>query len=215
MNDFWSFGGNTCHATLWFRKDLQHQLKLTNTHLGFKYVRCHGILNDDMEVVLADGSFSFKRIIGSIQAILDLGMKPFIELSSMPASLASNEKGLTAYGFRSAPPNDWDRWQSMIHEMTLALKDAFGLEAMREWYFEVWNEPDIGFWSGTQQEYFKLYDLSAQAVKSVDAELKFGGPATARTNWIDEFLEHISKDSPDYTLAARRCDFIRYSCLSE
>jgi len=208
LNDFWSFGGNTCHAALWFRQDLQNQLKLVNRQLGFKYVRCHGILNDDMEVIHADGSFSFQRIIESIQAILDLGMKPFIELSSMPTALASNDKSLTAYCFRSAPPNDWGRWHRMIHEMTLALEAAFGLEEMRQWYFEVWNEPDIGFWSGTQAEYFKLYDLSAQAVKAVDPQLKFGGPATARTNWIDEFLEHLSKDSPDYTLSASRCDFI-------
>lgn len=208
LNDFWRFGGNTCHAALWFRKDLQRHLHLVNQDLGFRYVRCHGILNDDMDVVQGDGTFSFQRIIDSLQIILDLGMKPFIELSSMPTALASNEKGLTAYGFRSAPPNDWQRWYDLIHEMTLALQEAFGLEELRDWYFEVWNEPDIGFWSGTQAEYFKLYDLSAQAVKGVDPLLKFGGPATARTNWIDEFLEHIGRESNDYTLSASRCDFI-------
>lgn len=208
LNSIWSFGGNTCHAALWFRRDLQEQLKLIHTRLGFQYVRCHGILNDDMEVIQPDGTFSFERIIASLQAILDVGMKPFIELSSMPSALASNDHGLTAYGFRSAPPNDWERWHRMILEMTRALEAAFGLGEMRQWYFEVWNEPDIGFWSGTQAEYFKLYDLSAQAVKSVDPELKFGGPATARTNWMDEFLEHLAKDSPDYTLSASRCDFI-------
>jgi len=90
-----------------------------------------------------------------------------------------------------------------------ALVERFGIEELRTWYFEVWNEPDIAFWSGTMQEYFKLYDLAAQAVKEADPQLRLGGPATARTRWIDEFLAHVRKPSDDFTLnGVSRCDFI-------
>lgn len=208
LNSIWSLGGNTCHAPLWLRRDLQGHLRMTVRDLGFRYVRCHGILNDDMDVVRADGTFHFGRVIAALEAVRACGLRPFLELSSMPRAFASNDKRITEYEFRSAPPKDWKQWHALIHALTRALQAHFGQDELRQWYFEVWNEPDIAFWSGTQAEYFRLYDLSARAIKAVDPALRVGGPATARTNWIDEFLAHLTQPSPDYDLAVPRCDFI-------
>jgi xylan 1,4-beta-xylosidase len=91
----------------------------------------------------------------------------------------------------------------------LGLKERYGIKELSKWYFEVWNEPDIDYWTGTQAEYFKLYDLSAKAVKELDVRLRIGGPATSKTVWIDEFIAHVKKDSPDFGLnGVSRCDFI-------
>jgi len=58
---------------------------------------------------------------------------------------------------------------------------------VRSWYFEVWNEPNLGFWTGTQADYFKLYGYTARALKAVDPKIRVGGPATAQSQWIPEF----------------------------
>lgn len=208
LNNFWTFGANTCHAALWFRKDLQNHLRIEKEELKFRYVRAHGTINDDMGVVDEQGNFHYEKVCDGVQILLDLGLKPFFEISSMPGAMRSNDKGLTAYGFNSAPPTDWNQWYELVKGLMAAFKSRFGLDEMKTWYFEVWNEPDIAFWSGTQEEYFKLYDLAARAVKECDPELRIGGPATARTNWIDEFLAHVTKPSTDFGLDMPRCDFI-------
>jgi len=208
LNPIWSFGGNTCHAPLWLRDDLCRHLEIARSKLGFRYVRAHGPLGDGMRVVQPDGSFDFSRLIAGLDRLVERGFKPFLELSHMPSALARNDKSVAHYRFRSAPPSDWTQWHALIREMVSAFMEHYGSQELRRWYFEVWNEPDIAFWSGTQAEYFKLYDLAARAIKQADPQLRIGGPATARTNWIDEFLEHVTKPSPDYGLDVPRCDFI-------
>jgi len=208
LNPIWSFGANTCHAPLWFRSDLQQHLRRSQRELGFRYVRCHGILNDDMDVVRSDGSFHFERVIAAIEALRACGLKPFIELSSMPGAFAAGETHLTSYKFRSDPPKDWTRWYALIRAMVEALAAHFGREELRTWYFEVWNEPDINFWTGTQADYFRLYDLAARAIKEVDAGFRVGGPATSKTAWVEPFLAHILKPSADDPRSGPRCDFV-------
>lgn len=208
LNPIWSFGGNTCHAPLWLRDDLNRHLARVRETLGFKYVRAHGPLGDGMGIVRDDGAFDFSRLIAGLDRLLAHGFKPFLELSHMPAALARDDKSICHYRFRSAPPRDWGQWHALIEASMGALVERYGLEELRLWYFEVWNEPDIAFWSGTQAEYFKLYDLAARAVKQADAQLRVGGPATARTNWIDEFLEHVTRSSAAFGLDMPRCDFI-------
>jgi len=203
LNNFWNMGGNTCHVSLWFRSDLQNHLKIVKEELGFKYIRAHGILNDEMDIIQEDGSFSFKKVIEALEIIKGIGLYPFVELSSMPKELASNETFITHYPFRSAPPADWGEWSRLVKEFMLAIYTHFGEKELMDWYFEVWNEPDIHFWQGTMDEYFKLYDLAYKAVKDVCVDLKVGGPATARTSWVSEFTEHMASDNN-----GADCDFL-------
>jgi xylan 1,4-beta-xylosidase len=66
----------------------------------------------------------------------------------------------------------------------------YGIHEVAEWFFEVWNEPSLkAVWTGTKEDFFKLYRVTADAIKRVDSSLKVGGPATARDEWIDECLE--------------------------
>ena len=208
LNPIWSFGGNTCHAPLWLRDDLNRQLARVRDTLGFRYIRAHGPLGDGMATVRHDGTFDFTKLIAGLDRLLAHGFKPFLELSHMPEALAREDTHICHYRFGSAPPRDWRQWHALIEALMRALVDRYGLEELRLWYFEVWNEPDIAFWSGTQAEYFKLYDLAARAIKQADRQLRVGGPATARTNWIDEFLEHITRPSADFGLDMPRCDFV-------
>jgi xylan 1,4-beta-xylosidase len=208
LNPLWSFGGNTCHAPLLLRPDLLQHLRLAKQELGFRYVRCHGTLSDDMDVVQADGSFSFAKIRQMLDNLLELGLRPFFELSFMPGQFASSETSICHYKGRTSPPKNWELWQQMIRQVAQFCDETYGADEVKTWYFEVWNEPDINFWSGSQEEYFKLYDLSAQAIKSVNPGFRVGGPSTSKTAWIGEFLTHVTTPSPDFTLDCSRCDFV-------
>ncbi len=172
------------------------------------FVRCHGIFNDGLGVVATDGSFHFEKPLAILERILKNGQKPFLELSDMPGVLANGPESICHYQFRSAPPVNWTRWSELITAFLLALRERFGAEELRQWYFEVWNEPDIPFWSGSKKEYFKLYDLTRAAIKRIDSALRVGGPATSKCAWIPEFLEHVGTVSPDDPSSPPRCDFI-------
>jgi xylan 1,4-beta-xylosidase len=130
-------------------------------------------------------------------------MKPFVEIGFMPHDLASGTKTIFFWHANGSPPKDWDRWADFIAAFTRHLEARFGAAEVQSWRFEVWNEPNLdGFWTdGNQANYFKLYDRTVQAIKSVDATLKVGGPATAGAGWVPEFLAHAQ-------MAATPVDFV-------
>jgi xylan 1,4-beta-xylosidase len=93
-----------------------------------------------------------------------------------------------------SPPRDWDRWEALVRDLVAHLVERYGLDEVRRWAFEVWNEANLEvFWSGTRDEYLRLYDVSVRAVKSVDAQLIVGGPASAAGKWVDELLAHCAE----------------------
>lgn len=93
-----------------------------------------------------------------------------------------------------SPPRDWDRWSDLIRDLVTHWTERYGLAEVRDhWSFEVWNEPNLDvFWSGTREEYFRLYDVTASAVRSVNPDLRIGGPASAASEWVDELLAHLA-----------------------
>ncbi|HEX8834588.1 MAG TPA: hypothetical protein VF719_10330, partial [Abditibacteriaceae bacterium] len=153
LRDIWRFGTNTCHAPLWLRADLRRQLQLAVRDLNFQYVRAHNIFSDRFDIVQSDGTFSWDKVFEAIDGVLALGLKPFVELSSFPAALVDTTPNLLSYDFKTRPPRDWNDWYRLVSDFVQNLAARYGHEELRDWYFEVWNEPDIGFWSGTQADY--------------------------------------------------------------
>lgn len=190
----WEMGANTCHAPIVMRSDLQDQLKRVHDELGFRYWRAHGTLSDDVSIFTlnpkGEKHYTFSGLKRILDAVLRSGLKPFFELSFMPVILSSDpSKTITHYRGTTAAPADFKAWEELVRNTTQFLFDSYGLEELSTWYFEVWNEPNIPFWRGTQEEYFQLYRHAACAVKSVHPALRVGGPATARGEWIGDFLD--------------------------
>ena len=122
--------------------------------------------------------------------LVSIGMRPFVELSFMPEALASGSTKVFRYQANVTPPKNYRQWAALIHKLVAHWVDRFGIDEVRKWFFEVWNEPNLkAFWTGTQQEYFKLYQVTAEAIKGIDALLQVGGPATANNAWIPELLD--------------------------
>jgi xylan 1,4-beta-xylosidase len=122
-------------------------------------------------------------------------MKPFVELSFMPSALASGNRTVFNYKGNVTPPKNYRHWTTLINRLVGHWVQRYGAKEVRQWFFEVWNEPNLrSFWTGTQQEYFKLYRYTAEAIKSVDDSLRVGGPATARSQWIEAFVKFCERN---------------------
>lgn len=171
------------------RADWQNQLTYIKKECGFKYIRMHGLLSDDMGVYREDSrgnsEYNFQYVDVLYDFIISIGMKPFVELGFMPEALASGKQTIFWWKGNVTPPKDYDKWGRLIFELTKHFTERYGAEEVKTWYFEVWNEPNLspGFWSGTQEEYFKLYRYSVNAIKSVNKNYRVGGPATAGAAW--------------------------------
>ena len=190
---FWEHTIGSGHATLALRADWQAQMRRAHDELGFRHVRFHGLLCDDMGTLIGEGETLFYSFFNADQIfdfLLSIGMKPFVELSFMPSVLASGDKTVFHYRANVTPPKDYAQWAVLIRKLVAHWVERYGLPEVRQWYFEVWNEPNLdAFGSGRQDEYFKLYRYTVEAIKSVDSALQVGGPATAANAWIDEFVE--------------------------
>ncbi len=181
------------------RADWQQQLKIVKQECDFKYIRMHGLLTDDMGIYKVDQKgnpqYNFQYVDVLYDYILELGMKPFIELGFMPLALASGDAKIFWWEGNVTPPNDYDRWAELIENLVQHLTERYGTDEVLTWYFEVWNEPNLtpAFWTGTQKEYFKLYQYAANAVKSVNEGYRVGGPATAGASWEPEMIAFCTK----------------------
>jgi xylan 1,4-beta-xylosidase len=199
VKPYWTKCVGSCHAATALREDWRRQLRTCREEFGFEYVRFHGLLDDNMSVRLRneDGSleYSFFNVDSIFDFLLGIGMKPFVELSFMPGALASGDKTVFHYRGNITPPKSYEEWADLIGALAMHLVSRYGAREVRKWFFEVWNEPNLGFfWAGTMEEYFRLYQSAALAIKQVDAQLAVGGPSSAIDAWIPELREFCSKN---------------------
>lgn len=195
LNHPWSLCFGQGRAAELLRNDCLAHLAKAKATLGFRYLRFHGLFHDALNIVTrrSDGSLCFQwaMIDRAFDALLEMGIRPFVELNAMPLALASGTQTIFAWNLNVTPPRQMGEWGQLVEAFTRHCVTRWGLPEVRQWYFEVWNEPNLsGFWSGTREEYFELYRQSALAVKSVDPSLRIGGPATAQARWIPELIAY-------------------------
>ncbi|WP_369372244.1 beta-xylosidase [Promicromonospora sp. Populi] len=184
LDHFWSTVVGAGRANEGLRADWQRHLATVREECGFEYVRFHGLLHDDMFVYTErdDGTpvLNFQYVDTLFDALLEAGVRPFVELGFSPRPLARETETVFWWGAHGAPPTDLDRWSWLVRSLVEHWVERYGPAEVRQWYFEVWNEANLrGFFRGTRSEYFALYAASARAVKAVDPALRVGGPATS------------------------------------
>jgi xylan 1,4-beta-xylosidase len=194
----WEHTVGSCHAPLALRADWQQQLRRCHNEMGFHYVRFHGLLCDDVGTLVRSGEqliYSFFNADRIVDFLRSIDMRPFVELSFMPRALASGEATVFSYRGNITPPADYRQWAELIRRLVQHWVERYGVDEVRRWYFEVWNEPNLRiFWTGTQSQYFELYRHTVEAIKTVDAALRVGGPATAANAWLPEFLDFCRRN---------------------
>ncbi len=197
---FWEQMLGSGRANLSLRESYRQDLRAVKAITDFHYVRFHAILDDENGVYDEDSHgnpvYNFSYVDEIYDGLLENHVKPFVELSFMPRKLAAN---LTPHPFwykpLPSPPKNPAKWGALIEAFTHHLIDRYGKSEVEQWYFEVWNEPNIDFWNGQpkQDTYFALYDVTAKAIKQVDSSLRVGGPATAQAAWVEAFIAHCRK----------------------
>jgi xylan 1,4-beta-xylosidase len=194
---FWEQMFGSGRAILSLRESYRRDLRAMKSATDIHYVRFHAIFDDEVGVYAEDAqsrpSYNWSYVDQIYDGLLDSGIRPFVEMSFMPRALAAS---LRPHAFwyhpLPSPPKDYAKWETLIYNFTKHLVDRYGVNEVSQWYFEVWNEPNIDFWVGQpkQATYFELYDHAARAIKRVDSRLRVGGPATAQAAWVPDMITH-------------------------
>jgi len=199
---FWEqmFGSGRAILTLreGYRSDLREVKKVTD----FRYVRFHNILHDEVGVYAEDEQgtpiYNFSYVDQIYDGLLKNGVRPFVEISFMPKKLALRQD-VHPFWYKQivSPPKDYRKWDDLMKAFAQHLVDRYGIDEVAQWYFEVWNEPNIDFWTGDpkQATYFELYDHTARSLKSVNPRLRVGGPSSSSAHWVDAFIQHAAEQN--------------------
>lgn len=188
------------------------------------YVRAHNLLTTgDAKPALKWGStnaytedakgnpiYNWTIIDSIFDTYIKRGMRPMVEVGFMPEALSSKPKPYQhkwkpgapysdIYTGWAYPPNDYKKWSELVYQWVKHCVEKYGQAEVEKWYWELWNEPNIGYWQGTQEEYNKLYDYTVDAVKRAMPTATFGGPHTTGPSWpeaekfLRAFLNHVVK----------------------
>jgi xylan 1,4-beta-xylosidase len=198
---FWEQMFGSGRAVLALRDHYRRDLADVHDHIGMSYVRFHAILHDEVGVYDEDEkgapAYNFSYVDQIYDGLLAAGVRPVVEISFMPRKLAAHE-AIHPFWYKQnvAPPKDYAKWDGLMRAFAQHLVERYGIDEVAQWYFEVWNEPNIDFWAGEpkQATYFELYDHTARALKSVNPRLRVGGPATSAAHWVPEFLAHAARE---------------------
>lgn len=206
---FWSKCVGAGRANEALRAGWLEHLEKVQTNCGFEYVRFHGLFHDDMFVYAeknGKASYNWQYIDEVFDRMLDLNVKPFVELGFFPKEMAAENSQTVFWWKASVTPAEesYKKFHDLVKAFTQHCVDRYGIDEVLTWYFEVWNEAnlDFGFWDAGRSDYFRLYKESANAVKSVDKRLKVGGPST--TNFVaDNRYEADRQTHPDKVIWTR------------
>ena len=198
---FWEQMFGSGRAILSLRESYRNDLRAVKQVTDFRYVRFHNILHDEVGVYDEDEQgkpvYNFTYVDQIYDGLLQNGVRPVLEISFMPKKLALRQD-VHPFWYKQivSPPKDYKKWDDLMRAFAQHLVDRYGIDEVSQWYFEVWNEPNIDFWTGDpkQATYFELYDHTARALKMVSPRLRIGGPATSSAHWVDDFIAHTANE---------------------
>ena len=198
---FWEQMFGSGRAVLTLRESYLRDLREVKQITDFRYVRFHAVFHDEFGIYDEDSQgtpvYNFSYLDQSYDGLLANGVRPFVELSFMPKKLAAKDI-LHAFWYKQnvSPPKDYAKWDDLITQFVKHLIERYGIDEVSQWYFEVWNEPNLDFWAGEpkQATYWEIYDHTARALKAVNPRLRVGGPSTAQAAWADAFIQHCSQN---------------------
>ena len=192
----------TGRVDLALHREYQEQMAAVQKECHFRYVRGHGLFSDQMGIYQEWGPpfaekeqwYCFTYLDRVIDAWLENGLEPFLELGFMPKKLASSEQTLFYWKAHTVPPKDPEEWCRLVRETLKHLVSRYGREKAESWPCEIWNEPNLrGFWENAdKQKYLELYRITVNAVKEILPGMRVGGPAICggegSQQWISDFL---------------------------
>jgi xylan 1,4-beta-xylosidase len=190
-----------------------HLLCTGNCHGFYKWGSTNAYIEDDAGRPI----YNWDIIDLILDTILKYDCKPFVELGFMPQDLADthcydpagdtwHHRNYRVYGY-ACPPKDYQKWYDLIFNLVRHCVERYGIEEVKTWYWELWNEPDLDlYWKGSIEEFNKLYDYTAAAAKAACAEVRVGGPGVTNpiegrrsAEMLDKFLQHCANETNNCT----------------
>ncbi len=202
------------------RFELHGSMRYLRTHYTFSNrtgqdVIAGGPIGGNVVFIDDDGavSYDFTIVNRTFGEYVRHGLKPIVEFDFFPDGMTKDSEDSVndeGFGFHIGEPKEWGQWERLLRTFVQNLIDTFGVEEMRSWYFEVWNEPD-GWPVEQLPVFFRLYDVFAHVVKSFDRGFRVGGPACFHSYFLRDFLEHVVHGTNHVTGATGSpIDFISY-----
>ena len=162
-----------------------------------------GSTNAYTEDVNGNPVYNWKIIDEIFSTYLARGIKPYVQIGFMPLALSvkpepyqhhwtPRAKYDVIYTGWAYPPSDYGKWAELVYQWAKHCVEKYGWAEVETWYWEVWNEPNIGYWRGTPEEFYKLHDHAIDAVRRALPTARVGGPDAAGggTKWFADFLTH-------------------------
>ena len=196
----------TGRMDLALHKEYLDQLKIVQDEIGFSYIRGHGLFSKYMGIYRETGfrdqpkaeEYCFTYLDMVMDSYKELNIKPLLELGFMPEDLASGTETTFFWKGKISPPEDYGKWTRLVQATLRHLIERYGIDEIRTWPVEVWNEPNLpSFWKDADMdEYFKLYELTSKCIKEVDEKILVGGPAICGVDderWLRSFLDFVKE----------------------
>lgn len=179
------------------RDDSMAQLQIVQKELRFRYIRFHDIFADQLGTyreVAGKPVYDWHRIDGLYDQLLAMRLKPFVELGFTPDAMKQSDQTIFYWRGNTSHPQP-DKWTALVDAFVRHLIARYGVQEVRSWYFEFWNEPNLaGFWEkADQQAYFDYYGRTARTIKAIDPQLRVGGPSTAGAAWVPDLLAYVDQ----------------------
>ena len=205
FKDYWRRLTTIGRAKEGLRSDVQAQLSEIQKEIGFDYIRFHGIFAEDMFIYNADSkgrvSYNWNYVDKLFDFFLNINLKPFVSLGFMPDEIKSSDETMFWWKANVSPPKDMKLWTDLVEGFTKHCINRYGIDEVKTWYFEVWNQPEMEniYWMGSREDYFNLYKETVLSIKNISKELKVGGPsinniAVVEGSWLDDFLKFIKEE---------------------
>ena len=193
----------TGHMGLALHEEYQEHLAMIQEMAHFKQIRGHGLFCEPMSIYqpytdeegVEHEAYCFTRLDRVMDKYLEKGIKPFLELCFLPAAMGSSTHSNFYWKGNTSHPADEGKWIRLVQATLLHLAERYGKEEVSGWPCEVWNEPNLAtMWEFADKEaYFRLYEITAKAVKEVLPGMQVGGPAVTGSisgmEWIRDFLD--------------------------
>ncbi len=228
FNHTWKGLGNIDQMRWMGRKDCLDQLDAAHREIGVDHIRAVGLFDDNLFVMgrdpknfkdhkEGDTRINWQYIDYIFDELMDIGINPMFTTAFMPAALASS--GQTVFDTRNnvSLPRSYNDWADLVTATLKHNEFRYGKARLKNWYYEVWNEPNLGaFFGGNKEDFFQLWKTTWNAIRKVDSDYRIGGPSTARAEWIPEFLDFSRKNNcmPDYLIGHIYNNDSEYAALS-